>query len=173
MFLRIALLVASTAMCSAVTASSTTVFRSVDENGVITFSDTMPDNATSVETVELAVTPAADAETTARQLQEMRATTDRMVADRQAREQHRAKLRREQRQEQSLAAAMRREQDATLAAQRPQPYYYPTYTPYRRHPHPPLLYPRPPVVQQPTPRFDYPASLIRRYYPQQVREAFH
>ena len=70
-----------------------TVFRSVDENGVVTFSDTPPEGGVPAETMEIDTPPPQDPEAHAAQLDAMRETTDRMVEDRMARERHRAEMR--------------------------------------------------------------------------------
>lgn len=80
------------------TASAATVYKTVDENGVVSFSDTPPATDAPVETMKIdAPTPEVSADEQQR-LQDMRETTDRMAADREAREQQRAELRKEQSQ---------------------------------------------------------------------------
>ncbi len=83
-----------------------TVYKSVGENGVTSFSDTVPTTGAAVETIEIAVQPPADPETSQQNLQAMRETTDRMAEDRREREKQRAELR----QQRAQAPA--------------QPYYY-------------------------------------------------
>ena len=79
-------------------AAASTVYKTVDENGVVSFSDTPPATDAPVETMKIdAPTPEVSADEQQR-LQDMRETTDRMVADREAREQQRAELRKEQAQ---------------------------------------------------------------------------
>lgn len=70
-----------------------TVYRSVDANGVVSFSDTQPADAAEVETLVIEVQQPQLTETEQERLEAMRETTDRMAADRQAREQQRAELR--------------------------------------------------------------------------------
>tara|TARA_R110000850_G_scaffold55270_1_gene130970 strand:- start:898 stop:1431 length:534 start_codon:yes stop_codon:yes gene_type:complete len=151
-----------------------TVYRSIDESGVVSFSDTLPSGDVRVETVEIDVPTAASSESTAQQLQDMRETTDRMVADRMAREKHRAKLR--QLEAQSYAARSSQDTTDVDATATVYPYYYPyPVKPRWRHPNrpahpsaaPPLLAPTP--YQQPA--YDYPASLIRKSYDPKVRAA--
>ncbi len=80
-------------LCS-LPALSSTVYKTVDENGVVSFSDTPPEGDTRVETMQInAPDPQLDPEDQAR-LAAMRETTDRMAADRREREKHRAELRR-------------------------------------------------------------------------------
>ena len=62
-----------------------TVYKSVDENGVVTFSDTPPDTDTAEE-VQINVQEGLSPEESAARLEEMRETTDRMAADRCERE---------------------------------------------------------------------------------------
>jgi hypothetical protein len=76
-------------LCS-LPALSSTVYKTVDENGVVSFSDTPPGGDTQVETMQIdAPDPRLDEEDQARL-----ETTDRMAADRREREKHRAELRR-------------------------------------------------------------------------------
>ena len=70
-----------------------TVYRTVNEQGVVSFSDTPPAGDEAVEKVQIDVaTPQAPDEYLER-LEAMRETTDRMAQDRREREQHRASLR--------------------------------------------------------------------------------
>lgn len=70
-----------------------TVYRTVDENGVVSFSDTPPEGDQPVEAMTLDVPAAQDPEVYQQNLEAMRESTDRMVEDRQAREKHRAEMR--------------------------------------------------------------------------------
>ena len=80
-----------------------TVYRTVDENGVVSFSDTPPAGDAPVETMKInAATPEVSPEEQQR-LEDMRETTDRMAADRREREKQRAELRKEQAQSQNVA----------------------------------------------------------------------
>jgi hypothetical protein len=157
----------------ALSISAETVYRSVDENGVVSYSDTRPAGAVDVETLVIDVPAPQLTETEQQRLAEIRETTDRMVADRQQREKYRAELRQQQ------AASQPRAVEYVL----PPSYgssYYPVYYPYPVHrpgwrpDHPgfrPPLRPEPPgkVI---SPGYDYPASLVRRGYSPQVRAAF-
>jgi len=153
-----------------------TVYKSIDANGVVSYSDTRPAEDTVVETLVIDEQSPAATEQAQQRLQDMRETTDRMVADRMAREKHRAELR-------QLEAQTNTQQSSEdipdyydtspiypgyygYPAQRP---WRPSYHPRPEHPiaHPPL---RPPVIQ-PRPDYDYPGSLIRRRYDPKVREA--
>jgi uncharacterized protein DUF4124 len=79
-------------LATAVQANAQTVYKSVDQNGVVSFSDTAPTNDSEVETLELNTPEPGDVEQYNKQLQDMRETTDRLVADRKAREKHRAEM---------------------------------------------------------------------------------
>lgn len=169
-----------------------TVYKTVDADGVVSFSDTEPTDATVVEVVEIDVTEPQESATDKQRLEDMRETTDRMVADRQARETHRAELRqqRAQSQPQSQVVEYGSEYDSYSEG-----YYggysgypYPVRRPGRgwRKPRPthPIVRPpgyRPPVrppggnypQQRPSkPIIDYPASLVRKSYSPPVRAAF-
>jgi Domain of unknown function (DUF4124) len=75
-----------------------TVYKTVDEDGVVSFSDTKPVSEEPVETLKInAQAPPVSAEEQQR-LQDMRETTDRMAEDRMAREKQRAELRQQQQQ---------------------------------------------------------------------------
>jgi hypothetical protein len=107
-----------------------TVYKTVDEQGVVSFSDTPPEAVEQpVEILEIATPEPVDPEAYEERLQAMREATDRMAQDRREREKHRAELR-------ELAA---REQ-----AQRPVQVQYPIVEQY--YPYPVRLRPpyRPP-----------------------------
>lgn len=126
---------------------TTTVYRTVDEQGVVSFSDEPPVvDAAEELTIEV---PAQRDDPAARQrLEAMRETTDRMAADRREREKHRAEMR-------EIAA---RDEDDVEAQSRPPTatdydWYYPAtginYYPWRpvrppRHHWPPQQ--RPPLA---------------------------
>ncbi len=74
------------------TGMATTVYKTVDENGVVSFSDSSPEGE-EAEIVHIATPPAQSAGDHTTNLQAMRETTDRMAADRRERERHRAELR--------------------------------------------------------------------------------
>ena len=151
-----------------------TVYKSVDENGVVSFSDTRPTGNITVETVEIDVPAAPSGDLTEQRLEDMRVTTDRMVADRMAREKHRAELR------QIDAQSYARDSTQDLVE------YYdttPVYTDYYPYParqrwhrpnrpvHPIARPPLRPAAQRQQPDYDYPASLIRKSYDPKVRAA--
>jgi hypothetical protein len=169
-----------------------TVYRTVDADGVVSFSDTRPADDTPVDTLVVDGRAPQVSEAEQQRLKDMRDTTDRMAADRMAREKHRAEIRQLQAQSQPQ-----------YPAQYPN-YYdpgyigsvsgysrynrYPARRPWRsghrprpEHPiaRPPL---RPPLhrpgrnseshVRTSLPGNNYPASQIRKYYPPNVRAAF-
>lgn len=159
-----------------------TIYKSIDENGVVSFSDTKPTEDILVETVVIDEQAASPGGQEQQRLQDMRETTDRMVADRMAREKHRAELRQLDAQEDARQAAQDVPDYVDNAPIYTGYYDYPVRRPWRPHyprpdhpiAHPPL---RPPVPQhppgmRPLPGNDYPASLIRKSYDPKVREAF-
>lgn len=74
-------------------APGATVYRSVDENGVVSFSDTPPEGDTAVDTLQIEARDPEPSEAERERLEAMRDTTDRMAADRREREKHRAEMR--------------------------------------------------------------------------------
>ena len=163
-----------------VTSLAATVYKTVDENGVVSYSDTPPVKEVPVETLVIDVQAAPPGESAQEQLEAMRETTDRMVADRQQREKHRAQLREQQAKNQAPPQAAEYSDPGLYSGTYPAYYPYPVYRPVRRprpvHPiaRPPL---RPEVpAQLPagviSPGYNYPASLVRRGYSPPVRAAF-
>ena len=71
---------------------ATTVYKSMDETGAVSFSDTLPEDSPAIETFEITIHEAASTDST-ELLEEMRQTTHRMAADRREREKHRAEMR--------------------------------------------------------------------------------
>jgi hypothetical protein len=151
-----------------------TVYKSIDDSGVVSFSDTRPTGDILVETVVIEVPASPSSDLTEQRLEDMRETTDRMAADRMAREKHRVELR----QLDAQKYAQKSPQDLTEYYDTTTTYSgyypYPARRAWRRpirpaHPiaRPPLLSPTP--HQQPS--YDYPASLIRKSYDPKVRAA--
>ena len=157
-------------------ALATTVYKTVDENGVVSYSDTPPVEEVPVETLVIDVQAPQLSETAQDQLEAMRETTDRMVADRQQREKHRAELRQQQAQGQAPSQAVQYSNPDSYTGISSGYYPYPIYRPgHRPRPVHPIV--RPPLrPHQPanviSPGYNYPASLIRRGYSPQVRAAF-
>lgn len=159
---------------------SATIYKSVDANGVVTYSDTRPREDVLVETLVIEEREPPQGETAQQQLQEMRETTDRMVADRMARERHRAELRqldREPAAEDTTPELAEYYTNPVVDTGYPvfpgwRPWHRPR-PPYPEHPgtRPPLLPLDPPNTAgtRPPPSSDYPASLVRRHYNPKVR----
>lgn len=101
-------------------AVATTVYKTVDENGVVTFSDSAPADNQPAERLDIEVVEPQLDETEQQRLEAMRETTDRMAADRMAREKHRAEMRK-LRTEQQVA-------ETGYPPGQPQAYYQPTTT---------------------------------------------
>jgi hypothetical protein len=147
-----------------VRADDYTVYRTVAEDGSVSFSDRRPQAAAGVEIVRVQVPVAAESAQVQRErLRSLRETTDRMAADRMARERHRAELR-------ESAARARALRQPTEAVAPEQPGYY-VLRPAYRHPHPGFR-PRPghlpvrphpvrPHPVRPTPLPSVPAGLGR------------
>ena len=157
-----------------------TVYKTVDENGVVSYSDTAPAIEQEAEVMVIDVPAPQDSESAQEQLEAMRETTDRMVVDRQQREKHRAEMRKLQAE--SEPQVIEYGAPASNSGIYTGYYPYPVYRPggYRPRPtHPiarPPLRPRPPGYPPRgdiiSPGHDYPASLIRRGYSPEVRAAF-
>jgi hypothetical protein len=78
------------ALAVALPALGATVYKSVDADGKVSFSDTPPPAGSATEVIETRDTDASPDPDAAERLQQMRETTDRLRADRLAREQARA-----------------------------------------------------------------------------------
>lgn len=119
-----------------------TVYKTVDENGVVSFSDTPPSNLSSAEVIQIVPALSKSPKEYSAWLEQMRETTDRMVADRHDREEHRAKLR------EANARTAAYQEPAVAAPQRN--VYYPSHPlvtrPYWKRNHRPN---RHPVVHPP------------------------
>lgn len=159
-------------------ATAATVYKTVGADGVVSYSDTRPLQEGEVETLEIDVRSPELTETERERLAAMRETTDRMVADRQQREKHRAELRQEQLREPVQYPAPVYPQNSGSSGAYPYPVYYP-YPVLRpgawgkpRPVHPIARPPFRPMTNPGSPAHDYPASLIRRHYNPQVRAAF-
>lgn len=174
-------LVALLLLCSQ-PALATTVYKSVDDSGVVNFSDTLIEENVLLEEVEIRNEANPSDEDVQQRLDDMRTTTDRMAADRMAREKHRAEM---------------RELAAKSNASRAPDYYYPAnydYGPvysgsgyydysyrgnyrrdYRKHgrvrPRHPIA--RPPLRPQTRPSYrdNFPAPHIRPLFTPRTRGA--
>jgi len=177
---RLALVVMLLSFLGSGIALAATVYKTVDGNGVVSYSDTPPAEEVPVETVVIDVQTPELGETSQEQLEAMRETTDRMVADRQQREKHRAELRKQQVESQAPPQVVQYTNpgsySGTYSGYYPYPIYRPGHRPRPGHPivRPPLRPHKP--VQLPanviSPGYNYPASLIRRGYSPQARAAF-
>ena len=101
-----------------------TVYKTVGENGVVSFSDTPIEGATPIETLQVTAPMAQSPEEYLHQLEAMRKVTDRMASGRREREKHRAQLK-----ESSARAASYRAPEPAQYTQYAD--YFPRYT--RRH----------------------------------------
>jgi cell division protein FtsN len=145
------MVLAALLVCSCGVAQAQTVYKSVDENGNVTFSDTPPADDRVAEQLELNVPAPAAPEDQAQYLQDMRETTDRMAADRREREKHRAEVRELNARAQSYTTTGKSQSESTV-----DDYYttVPGYTVrsgYYYGPHRPGYKPRPehPVARPP------------------------
>lgn len=169
-------LLATLTLLCCIEASASTVYRTVDDKGTVSFSDTPPDEDVPVETLQIQAPPPQDSEEARQRLEDMRETTDRMVADRQAREKHRAEIRQIQARTSALQSPGQSDPSTDYVSTSSEywgSHRYPARRPwrpiYRPHPKHPIA--RPPATR-PRPHNDYPASLIRRHYNPRVRAAF-
>ena len=78
--------------CGLTSAQGQTVYKSVDESGNVTFSDTPPADSKDVEQIQVQAPAPQSSGEQQQALEDMRETTDRMAADRREREKHRAEM---------------------------------------------------------------------------------
>lgn len=127
------LLLALITATTTVQAAPATVYKTVDDRGHVTFSDTPPKDGTATETLQIHTTEPLTDQASQQRLEDMRETTDRMAADRRQREQHRAQLREEARkanQGADQAPVDRYYSELYSPGYYPYPVYY-----HRRHHH--------------------------------------
>ncbi len=134
----------------AVAGETQTVYRRVDEHGTVSFSDTPPAQGELAEPLVLRIPQSQSADEYRQNLEDMRETTDRMAADRRAREQHRAELREiEARAEAARQAAAQppvQQHDDGWYFSTGGYYYRPGWRPgYRPHPVHPIAPVQPPL----------------------------
>jgi Domain of unknown function (DUF4124) len=122
------LLLLAILMASPLRAAPTTVYKTVDDRGTVSFSDTPPPGDAPVETLQLETPAPASDDLYRQRLEDMRATTDRLAAERREREQHRADLSRQAQVAGSPAAGA--PAAGTPAAGSPAAAYLPGYYPY-------------------------------------------
>ncbi len=122
---------AATLYAIALVADPATIYKSVDEYGNTRFSDTPPGDGSATEIIQVnSAEPLSDAQYRAR-LDDMRQTTDRLVAARQERERLRAELRQAAVDEAASTPTM--EPAAAEDWRDDGSYYpYPVYAPYPR-----------------------------------------
>ena len=84
---------AALAIACCAPAYTATVYKSVDDQGVVSFSDTRPTGDSPVETMQIDTPDPQLSVEDSKRLEAMRETTDRMAAYRREREQHRAEMR--------------------------------------------------------------------------------
>ncbi len=140
--------------------AAATIYKSVDAQGRVTYSDQPPVESTVVDILEYTETAPTLAADDAARLAEMRDTTDRMAADRREREAGRARVR----QQRVTTQIVQVQQE---------PYYYPVYVRRRHHGifRPPIHRPLP--VGHSAIRSQYPASLIRQHYTSAAARVFN
>ncbi|HDY83006.1 MAG: hypothetical protein DRQ65_06950 [Gammaproteobacteria bacterium] len=166
-----------------------TVYRTVDEHGVVSFSDIRPADDAPVETLVIDARAPQVSEAQRQRLQDMRDTTDRMATDRMAREKHRAELRQLQAQTQaqyqypSEYPVDYNPRYLGYSSGYSGYYNYPARRPWKRRHRPKPVHPiaRPPLrlpaqghnsaIRTSLPGNNYPASLIRKSYDPKVRAA--
>jgi len=91
-------------LCS-VSSHAQTVYKTVNEDGTTSFSDTKPVTDAPVEKVKINVQESSlTPQEQQQRLDDMRASTDRMASDRMEREQHRAELQAQQQQQQQTTS---------------------------------------------------------------------
>ena len=149
-------LVALAVLCAPL-ATAQTVYKTVDESGAVSFSDTPPSDNVEAETLEIRTPPPSSDSQQQANLEAMRETTDRMAEDRREREKHRAEMREIQARTNTETADNGNTRDYYDD-------YYPTYTGYNnrryynhRPPYRPGVKPKPehPIARppmRPTPR---------------------
>lgn len=108
-----------------------TVYRAINPDGTVSFSDTPPSHTRDYEEIQLEEYPPSDPEAQRRAVEAMTATSNRLQADRQARE----KARQEEQARQQRPVIYRPQ---PAAPERDDPYYrHPYYPPYAPYPQPP------------------------------------
>lgn len=122
---------------------ATTVYKTVDENGVVSFSDSSSEGE-NAQVMHIATPPTQPAGDQAANLEAMRETTDRMAEDRREREKHRAELRELASTPPSTAAPSYIDSYSTTVGGG---YYYPPGNPPWRPGHRPK--PEHPIVRPP------------------------
>lgn len=177
-------------LCLATTAGGATIYKSVDGQGRVTFSDQPPAEGKVVSVMEYRESQAGPSALDQQRIEAMREVTDRMAADRREREASRARARaaRQTREPEPYY----RDYDGALFERYSVGYsgYYPAYPRRVLHKHPghrppgfrpghgrpPIYRPRPerPSHTAASAGFNpYPASLVRRHYTSAARRVFY
>lgn len=165
--------------------TATTVYKSIDESGVVSFSDTVIKENEQLEevTIDIEATPPDDQ--AEQRLEDMRETTDRMAADRMAREKHRAEMRELQAKADAVRTPQYYSDDyqyqdyRTVYTGGSYGYYrYPYRRHYRKHhgrPRPEHPIARPPLRPHTRPAYrdKFPAPHIRPLFTPRTRGAPH
>ena len=119
---------------------ATTVYKTVDDNGVVSFSDTA--TGEDAEALQITVPPPRSVANHLESLEAMRETTDRMADDRREREKHRALLKEMEVKSAPLPQPVYNQGTTVISGG----YYYPPGRPpwhpgYRPKPEHPIVYP--------------------------------
>jgi hypothetical protein len=164
-------------------ARATTIYKSVDAQGRVSFSDQPPVAAEVVDVYEYREPSPSRSALDAERIEAMREVTERMAADRREREASRARARANREAQAGNGFYHQEYTDYDYG-----PGYFPGYRPTiflrRRHRpgvHPPIAHPPvavPPIERPAAPRHatrlnQYPASLIRRHYTSAARRVFY
>lgn len=169
---------------------ATTIYKSVDAQGRVTFSDQPPPADEVVDVYEYREPPPSRSALDEERIEAMREVTERMAADRREREANRTRARTTGRHPQSASGGGNGFYDDDYGDYDYSPGFYAGYGPavhhrrvHKRRPgiHPPIA--RPPIARPPTgwpadsrhaTRLNqYPASLIRRHYTSAARRVFY
>ncbi|GAB3319111.1 DUF4124 domain-containing protein [Haliea atlantica] len=138
---------------------TTRVYRTVNEQGVVEFSDTPPAEGVAVRQLEIAPIQPVDPAQVRADLEALRETTDRLVAERSAREAQRSPV-------VVLAPPSPAPADDGPGEIRQGVYLPPVYYPFRHPPRPP----HPPLRPRALPDWDRNSQLMRPITEQRLRE---
>ena len=142
----------------------TTVYRTVNEHGVVEFSDTPPPEGVEAKQWEIAPIQPVDRAQARANLEAMRETTDRLAAQRSGREVPRSPI-------VFLENPVEPPPDASPGSvTRGTVYLPPVYYPTRRPPHYPPNRPHPPLRPQAMPEWDRNSQLMRPITEQRLRQ---
>lgn len=142
----------------------TTVYRTVNEQGVVEFSDSPPPDGVEAKRLEIAPMQPVDPAQARANLEAMRETTDRLAAQRSGREVPRSPI---------VFLETPAQQPPTTSpgsVTRGTVYLPPVYYPVRRPPHAPPYRPHPPLRPQAVPEWDRNSQLMRPITEQRLRQ---